>query len=145
MLTTAAKFKKYALIAALTALPAVLTAGTDREAYLNATPEERAEIRERMNARRQAANIARFDEDGTGDLSPEERAKAAEVLRAEWEETQARRAAAVAERRQQVQDTRTALMLPRFDTNRDGQLSEAERAQAEASIRREQDAHRANR
>ncbi len=115
------------------------------ENYHDASPEERAAIRERVNARRQAAMVERFDLDGDGKLTPEEYAAAQETLQREWQQRQAQRRAAVEANQKQFRTNRDVLMIHRFDRNGDGRLSDAERQEGEATIRREQEAHRAKR
>lgn len=143
------KSKIFCLLLSFSVLPAIADqttpSATLRQRYTDATPAERAAIRDEINAKRKAAMIARFDTDGSGTLSPEERAVAADTLRREWAEVQAARQAAVDARIQQVQATRDAMLRQRFDANRDGVLSDAERRSAMETIRREQEAHRQRR
>ncbi|MCC5846678.1 MAG: EF-hand domain-containing protein [Verrucomicrobia bacterium] len=115
------------------------------ENYHEASPEERAAIRARVNARRQAAMVERFDKDGDGHLTPEEYAASVEVLRQEWQQRQAKRRAIVEANQAKFRNNRDVLMIHRFDRNGDGRLSDSERQAGEETIRREQEAHRAKR
>ena len=96
-------------------------------------------------AQRHAELLRRFDADGDGVLSPEERAVAAETLRREYQATRNRKEAAIQEHQQVLDAKREISLLQRFDTDRDGVLSPAERRVAEETLRRERLAFEAER
>jgi len=91
-----------------------------RERYTNASPEEQAEIRAEINARRHREIIARFDRDGSGTLNSEEQAVAIQTLRKEWLELQAARKQAVSERNQQFEAMRKSMLEHRKEIYPDG-------------------------
>jgi hypothetical protein len=91
-------------------------------------------------AQREAALLQRFDTDGDGILSPEERAAAARVLRAETAAQNQARTAAIQAREEAGQSKRDVALLRRFDVDGDGVLSPQERRVAEETIRREREA-----
>lgn len=141
--------KVFCLLLSLCFLPALADkaapSDTLRQRYTDASPGERAAIREEINAKRHAAIVARFDADGSGELSREEREVAAETLRREWAEVQAARQAAVDARVQQVEATRDAMLRQRLGLGPSGRISDAQRREAMEAIRREQEAHRQRR
>lgn len=94
---------------------------------------------------REAELIRRFDADGDGVLSPEERANAARVLRAERAQAQAARTAAVNAQTEEYRNRRDVSLIQRFDLDGDGVLSPRERRLAEETLRREREAYAAER
>ncbi|MDB6071662.1 MAG: putative signal transduction protein with EFhand domain [Verrucomicrobiales bacterium] len=102
------------------------------------SPEERTAAKTEFQAKAAALREkARelFDADKDGKLSEEERATAKEALRTALEKRASKKKAAngadnaVAEARQKMAATARRKVLEKFDTDRDGQLSETERAQ----------------
>ena len=93
---------------------------------------------------REALLLSRFDTDGDGVLSPEERAAAAETLRREKQEARKARNAHVQSKNQIHQRKREIALLQRFDTNGDGVLNAVERARAEEILRQERAGNRSS-
>ncbi|MCC5844032.1 MAG: hypothetical protein JJU05_07265 [Verrucomicrobia bacterium] len=91
---------------------------------------------------REAQLLARFDTDGDGVLSPEERAVAAQTLRQEKLETRQARIAQIQANNQILERKREIALIQRFDTNGDGVLSPEERARAEQILRQERQGNR---
>jgi endonuclease/exonuclease/phosphatase (EEP) superfamily protein YafD len=92
---------------------------------------------------REALLLARFDTDGDGILSPEERAAAAQTLRREKQEARQARNADINANTQILQRKREIALIQRFDTNGDGVLSPEERARAEQILKQERQGNRA--
>lgn len=91
---------------------------------------------------REAQRLERFDSDGDGVLSPEERKAAAQILRNEKQKSLQSRTATVKQQNQQVQNKREIALIQRFDSNGDGVLSAGERTRADQILDQERQGNR---